>query len=450
MSIINFDNYKDRLPTSDRGKKSSEQEFSDMDIGELTPSQLYALLYSDWEEPDSTIIINTDVSLATLQSSSRLFRQARDFLLLMQEKGPVKATATGKNLPRKFVAELMDALLTKEECKHIREWNKAVNEFDVPRINGLRVVLEVAGLIQQRKGSFYIVKKRQHLLETDNAGNLFKHLFIVFFRKFNINYMAMYGERLGSIQDGAPYTLHRLREVAGDWRKVDDQLLSEILLPFVYEALEEEIGPRSYTTPSKFLASRFLYLLADWGLIEGKYEKKKFRYPDMSACRTTPFFSRILEFAIDESGAEASASDVAANDEMLDHLASKRENRETADRVMEFAKPLIDKFAGSDSDLTDVYRYAIAFWNFCIFGKHFPERCQVAASEENLRLALTEVPFMLNDADSMNLLEFLKECWHSEFGSERRMVVEHRLIYDSDTYRLAVISEDYRIIHMED
>lgn len=348
----------------------------------------------------------------------------------------MKATATGKNLSRRFVAELMDALLTKEECDYIREWNKAVNEIDIPRIHGLRTVLEVAGLIQRRKGSFDIVKKRRHLLEPDNAGMLFKHLFVVFFQRFNIDYMAMYGERLSTIQDGVPYTLYRLRDAADDWRKVDDQLLSEILLPDVYEELQREVGPLRYTTPSEFLASHFLYLLADWGLIEGEYEEDGFGPPvsrELIACRTTPFFSQILDFALAESEPEAAERDVDSGGEMRNYLASKRENRETSDMVMKFAEPLIDRFAESDEDLGDVYRYAIAFWNFCIFVKYLPKQGQIANSEENLQAALTEVPFRLDDADSMNLLEALKKRWHSEFGTERRMVVEHRLIYDSNT-----------------
>lgn len=271
---------------------------ADPEMGGLSPAQVAHLLYTEWGQPGAAMQFNDDLPLATLESSL-FFRRIRSFLLAVHEAGGIKMTA-GKNLPRRFVSEMVGLLLDEKERELIWRYHEVLNEEDVQALHILRVVAQAAGLLRRNKGKFVVSKRAARLLKPDCAGVLCRDLFIAFFRRFNLAYLSRYGPEARALQSGVPYSLYRLGIIAAEWRKAVD-IADEITLPGIRMQVAEEVGESRIWGLGDLVVFRILEPLVEWGMLEGRNETDKYGYETLEAIRVAPLYRSFLRFEIDSS-----------------------------------------------------------------------------------------------------------------------------------------------------
>jgi hypothetical protein len=177
------------------------------ELGGLSPTDVQRLLDAEWEGPESAVHLDDTLSLVELEPSAAL-HDARLVLDMLAEQGAAKATPKG-NLSRAFVREFRERMRPRAT-----PWNDWLTEAQVPKeedvrpLHLARVLLELAGFLKRRKGTFSRTKRGDALSTPERAGALFATLVRVHFRQLNLSYL-----------DGAPpapafqhtiaYTLHQ-------------------------------------------------------------------------------------------------------------------------------------------------------------------------------------------------------------------------------------------------
>ena len=119
---------------------------------------------------------------------SPFFVNARIFLKALADEGGAEATATG-NLNRAFVGRMFERMelppIYRETTRHVC---KVINELDLRTLHITRIVCDCAGLVKRRKKRFALTPLGRRLLPDEQAGALFRALFIAHFRTFDLSY----------------------------------------------------------------------------------------------------------------------------------------------------------------------------------------------------------------------------------------------------------------------
>lgn len=262
------------------------------EIGGFTPDMLFRLKYNGWNTPESPLKFNTALPLKTL-SSAPYFLSLRNLLLYVAEQGNVKATAAG-NLSRKAVGEVADFFWTPEIKQDHFKYSKVLNEGDVRGLAPGRYVLETAGLLKKRKGSFYVPKTKQYLLEDKQAGPLFELLFTTHFRKLNLGYPGRYPDTFDVIQQDVDYALFTLGRVAKKWTALSG-LPEKVLHPMTLGALSKAVKSNTYFKTERVLDFYLLRAFKSWGLVESK-EKDGDYLEESKKIRVTGFYQKWIRF----------------------------------------------------------------------------------------------------------------------------------------------------------
>src|ERR1017187_4717166 len=148
---------------------------------------LGSLLQADWESDTGPIRFSSSLALPDLADAPFL-HNTRVFLAALAAEQGTPATAAG-NLNRAFVGRLLDRLtLPAPTRKSIRTVCKVVNEQDVWPLHMARVVAEPAGLLARRNKRFQLTKAGRELLPDEQAGALYRRVFLAYFRRFNLQY----------------------------------------------------------------------------------------------------------------------------------------------------------------------------------------------------------------------------------------------------------------------
>ena len=250
------------------------------------------LKYNEWNTPESPLKFNSALPLKTLSAAPH-FVSLRNFLLYVAEQGNVKATAAG-NLSRKVVADVADYFWTPEIKQKHFNYSKVLNEGDVRGLTPGRYVLEKAGLILKRKGSFYVPKTKQYLLEDKQAAPLFELLFITHFRKLNLGYLGLYPDAFDVIQQDVDYAWFTLGRVAKNWTPLAG-LPEKVLHPLTLDALTEAGKSLTYFKTERVLQFYLLRAFELWGLVECK-EKEGDYLGESKKIRVTAFFRKWIRF----------------------------------------------------------------------------------------------------------------------------------------------------------
>ena len=251
----------------------------------ISPHDIQKLLDADWEDPNGAIYVCDDLSLAEANRSI-LFRNARTILNALNESGGTKATEAG-NLNRKFVAEMLEKIdLTPRTVEIIRRANKVINEQDVWDLHLARIILELAGLIRKHRGMFKVIQKRSHLMEDENAGELYKLLFRTFFQEFNLAYLDRFAEA-PLIQQAVAFSLFMVSRLMNQWEFVGD------VAPFL---LLEEMPVDAHSGNTAILVHcRIIRPLLQFGLLEGRQQDGSWSDTQF---RKTDLFDRVLSFNV--------------------------------------------------------------------------------------------------------------------------------------------------------
>lgn len=253
---------------------------------------LRSLLLADWESPDGPLRLSADLSLADLAAAD-FFLNARLFLTALTEEDGAPTTATG-NLNRVFVGRMFDRWkLPQVSRESIRHVCKVLNEQDLWSLHLARVVSQCARLVARRKKRFHLTKAGRALLPEDQAGALYRALFLAYFRRFDLRYYQL--RDVPGIQATMAAILWRLDTVARDWTPVRG-LAPHILLPAVliqmYDAMISE-----YDTEEWILTGYVLDPLFDFGLIETKKRDEWPKVTEKDAIRVTALWQKFIRFA---------------------------------------------------------------------------------------------------------------------------------------------------------
>jgi hypothetical protein len=265
----------------------------DPEMGGLSPEQVTRLVYSEWGAAGSPIRFNTDIPLTELAKAS-FFREARTLLKAVLDSGGVRATPSG-NLPRAFVSAVLPLMCDADALAEVYRYRKAVNEQDVRPLHIARVVAQTAGLLRLQKGIFTLPRAKESLLSDAQAGELYRGLFVAFFRKFNLAYAHPFAVAARGLQTCVGYTLYRLGIVASDWLAAD-ALSDQALLPAVRDEIAAGIRGHVYWTVSRVMTGRLVSPLIQWGLLEGHYEPLSEYARDLKTVRITPLYKAFLRF----------------------------------------------------------------------------------------------------------------------------------------------------------
>ena len=252
----------------------------------------HSLLVADWERPDGPLRLNADLQLADLAGAD-FFVNVRLFLAALADGGGAPATATG-NLNRLFVGSMFDRLkLPQPYRESIRQVCKVVNEQDLWPLHLVRVVSETAGLAARRNKRFQLTKAGRAALPDDQAGRLYRRLFLAYFRRFDLHYDFFLRDVPG-IQETMAVILWRLDTVARDWTPVQG-LAPRVLLPGVIYQLHAAMMS-SYDTEEWILGGYVLDPLFDLGLIERRQRNERPTVAEHGDIRVSALWRKFIGF----------------------------------------------------------------------------------------------------------------------------------------------------------
>lgn len=254
---------------------------------------LRSLLFADWESPDGPLRLNADLKPADL-ADAKFFLNARLFLAALAEQDGAPATATG-NLNRVFVGQMFDLLkLPQLSRDSIQRFCKVVNERDVWPLHLVRVVSQCAKLVAHRKKRFHLTKAGRSLISDDQAGALYRTLFLAYFQRFDLRYDFHFRDVPG-IQTTMAVILWRLDTLARSWTPVRG-LAPDILLPGVLNQMHE-VMTFEYDTEEWILAGYILDPLVDLGLMETKKGSEWSKVTEKDHVRVTALWRKFIGFA---------------------------------------------------------------------------------------------------------------------------------------------------------
>jgi hypothetical protein len=253
---------------------------------------LKSLYDADWEDPRGAICFSADVKLDELACAD-VFHNAHIFLNALLEADGTAATATG-NLTRAFVSSVCDRLRLATNSLQIRRSHcKAINEQDIWPLHKVRLLAEYGKLAARRNRRFVVTKLGRELMADERAGELFRRLFLAYFRTLDLCYLVRVRE-IPEIQATLAITLWRLDQVAENWRAVKG-MAAQILPPRVMtKMVSEQRG--DFDTPDFFVSAYVLRPLHDFELLERRRESE-WQLGEEDAVRVTPLFRRFIRFA---------------------------------------------------------------------------------------------------------------------------------------------------------
>ncbi|GEM_PF-348025 len=264
---------------------------SQEELGGLSPEQTARLLYQSWESPDSIVRFDTDLPLAELETSPFLYR-TRILLGTMLERGGIAPTQAG-NLPRAFVQDMMEAMdtpLTGPD-RSLRD-NRRYNEADT-HLYDLRLFLEFAGCIRRYRKKFIVARAVRPLLKPEQAGVLFRHLFIKHFQYLDLSCLDCYAPA-HLFQSGVAYSLWKFLDSSVEWLPAEafsDRLILPTLRDDLLRSVESEKELQAIIT------FRLMQPLERFGLAENReMAESRNWYPWNREYRPTPLAARFLHF----------------------------------------------------------------------------------------------------------------------------------------------------------
>ena len=266
------------------------------DLGGLSPQQVRLLLDHGWDSASPGLQMRPDVPLDLLATSDTL-HNAQTLLRALAEDG-ARATPAG-NLNRTLVESMLRQMRFFEGyVEDMQRDHKVLNEHDVWLIHDLRLVLELAELIELRTGRFRLTRRGRDLLDPARAGALLAILFETTFRTFNLGYH----DRLPDIdlfQGAIVYPLAILARQPSGWLTYQD-LVPRLLLPTIAELLPHNdlLDPRE-----TLIRLRLMSRLAGFGLVELRYAPSPYReyahLRSIAEVRRTALWERFLAFALE-------------------------------------------------------------------------------------------------------------------------------------------------------
>lgn len=216
------------------------------DFQGLSPEQVHRMLHFPFDTPALFEFPET----LSLQPEAPVLVLIRSITDAIDEKG-LKATAKG-NLPRKLcqaAAASYWSALPEDDIHHRIRVNK---EEDCADLHVARVLMELAGLLRNTKGRFYLTRK-YHQIATTQSGlaGLYPTIFKTCCTDFNWAFRDGY-EEIPFIQQSFLFTLYLLHRHGNDWkpcRFYEDRFVQAF--PMIFD----EVGATTYYTAEEHIRS---------------------------------------------------------------------------------------------------------------------------------------------------------------------------------------------------
>jgi hypothetical protein len=259
------------------------------ELGGLSPVQVRQLFEADWNDSEGVIRLTPDLAMEDVLDAP-FVANAATLLDMARERGGLPATQAG-NLGTALVRELLDrfAFVNPATVEVTRSFGSRTWEQDFGELHRLRVVCEMAGLLERRSTRFVLPRGAGRLADPDQAGELFLRLFVTWFRKFN----TAYGTRIHwpELQQQVAFTLVRLQNAAAMWRTAED-LVSDVVLPYARERLRTH-SDADYM-PRLGLALLVLDPLVGFGLLQRREGSRGRPHFEEFLYRRTPLMERFV------------------------------------------------------------------------------------------------------------------------------------------------------------
>jgi hypothetical protein len=259
--------------------------------GDLTSIQIENLTTENWAPDTPGVQLRLDLSPDDVITTP-IIKRAKIFLQTLSKNG-TKATNAG-NLNRNFVRSMinrMDCLSQYAEDPACQ--NKTINEAGVPPLETLRIVMELAKIIEIKKRRFQVTVKGRDLMEQFSEENLFLVLFVYWFRVFNLGFKDKL-MNIPEFQECFGYSLYQLSLLDSGWQDIE-QMSEKLIMP----SLAEKIPAEPYNFRQGLVEGRFLRNLELFGLVEVRREKDPQLQPldwPVQAFRKTGLLGRFVGF----------------------------------------------------------------------------------------------------------------------------------------------------------
>jgi hypothetical protein len=264
------------------------------ELGGLSPMQMTELLEGDWHTIGALRV--NDALSPDDAGDPEMLQNAVAFLTTLRDEGPAKATAGG-NLSREFVGRMLPRLRFRPGyLEDVRRVNKVIDEADVWPLEILRHLLELARLVNRRKGFFHLSSTNRAYVQEERRGALLALLFRTFFQRMDLRFVEDSAGDEG-LQRTIAFTFWKLRTEADTWA------LPAHLAEVAWLDSAKDPVTVSYTTEADFRASRFrrrvLDPLVSFGLLESRDLPAADRWEHPIEVRKTPLYDRLLQFTFD-------------------------------------------------------------------------------------------------------------------------------------------------------
>lgn len=180
----------------------------------IPPPLEQRLFATDPLDPEGLLRIDTSLGLEPL-AESRTLVNARTLLAALVER-PEKATGELKNLNRAIVKRMTEEMAWPPGyVEQVWRHNRVLDETDVPRLFILRHLMEIAGLVNLRKGAFHATRLGKRLLVPERAGELFDLLLRTYLGRLNWAFVDV-GPEDRAMQSYCVHTLWTIRQLAAN------------------------------------------------------------------------------------------------------------------------------------------------------------------------------------------------------------------------------------------
>ncbi|MDP2182399.1 MAG: plasmid pRiA4b ORF-3 family protein [Actinomycetota bacterium] len=252
---------------------------------------------------DAEGVLRTDTALGLEPlAGSRTLVNARTLLAALVEQ-PAKVTTELKNLTRAFVKRMTEEMSWPPGyVEQVWRHNRVLDETDVPRLFILRHLMEVAGLVNRRKGAFHATRLGKRLLAPERAGELFDLLLRTYLGRLNWAFVDV-GPEDRAMQSYCVHALWTIRRLAAKGATADEITSSVAVSNTVW--LEGRPWPGGPGNLRIAVQRRLLEPLWDFGLLAREHEDQGEGPP---LWRVTPLFDAAIRFELGMGSAAAASS----------------------------------------------------------------------------------------------------------------------------------------------
>ncbi|MBA4370467.1 MAG: hypothetical protein C0418_02680, partial [Coriobacteriaceae bacterium] len=256
----------------------------------IVPAQERRLMSADPLDSGGVLRIDTSLGLDAFPGS-RTLADARLLLAALAEQ-PAKATAEMKNLNRKFVARMVAEMTWPPGYTEIFLDRRVLDEMDVSRLYVLRNLMEVAGLVNRRKGAFHATRLGKRLLSPACAGELFGLLLRSYLGRLNWAFVG-FGPEDRDMQAHCVHALWSVRHIASEGATTDEIAPRIVSDPTIWGRLAR--FPGGPDALPRAVQRRLLEPLWDFGLLAREPEDPE-QGEGPPRWRVTPLFDSAVAF----------------------------------------------------------------------------------------------------------------------------------------------------------